>query len=216
MFWLDGDTCRKCFSGITGTCNTCFGSKNDECSSCTGSLFYLKYKCIAPCDFHYWGAIVDNFNYCLKRCPKNLYTTATRTCCLGSNNICIQEITSSIIYSDKLNNIAIIQFSRPFSVSYAQTFARVLQLSMQNIDSFTSTITPLDQVGDFVSKLKIVAKPNESVMYSELLIDLLTDYICDEFGVPHSKTVKTKERSIFITSATFILIVVCLFSRTLC
>lgn len=59
---------------------------------------------------------------------------------------------------------------------------------MQNIDSFTSTITPLDQSGDFVSKLKIVAKPNESVMYSELLIDLLTDYICDEFGVPHSKT----------------------------
>jgi len=109
-------------------------------------------------------------------------------------------------------------------VSYAQTFARVLQLSMQNIDSFTSTITPLDQSGDFVSKLKIVAKPNESVMYSELLIDLLTDYICDEFGVPHSKTVKTKERSInIITFSSFfhisdalILIVLCLFSRTLC
>lgn len=58
---------------------------------------------------------------------------------------------------------------------------------MLNIQSFHSTITPLDLSSDgYVSQLKIVAVPLESVMFSELKIDLLTDYIRDINGIPHT------------------------------
>lgn len=61
---------------------------------------------------------------------------------------------------------------------------------MVNIQSFHSTITPLDLSSDgYVSQLKIVAVPLESVMFSELKIDLLTDYIRDINGIPHTADV---------------------------
>lgn len=63
---------------------------------------------------------------------------------------------------------------------------------MVNIQSFHSTITPLDLSSDgYVSQLKIVAVPLESVMFSELKIDLLTDFIRDANGIPHSADVNS-------------------------
>lgn len=61
---------------------------------------------------------------------------------------------------------------------------------MLNIQSFHSSITPIDLTSDgYVSQLKIIAVPLESVMFSELTIDLLTDYIRDANGIPHSADV---------------------------
>lgn len=60
---------------------------------------------------------------------------------------------------------------------------------MENISEFTSSITAMDESGGYVSKFKLTGLPKESVLYSNLIVNLLVDYIRDSDGIPHTKTV---------------------------
>ncbi|KAL4431824.1 hypothetical protein ABPG74_015264 [Tetrahymena malaccensis] len=186
--WLDGELCNLCDS----TCQTCFGENFNECSTCVGSYYLYNFQCIQLCPFFiYFGHNSNNVNTCLDRCPEQSYQIKKRLCCQDKTEPCIEEVTSQVInYSDQDNkqNTVKLQFSRPVRVEYMQGYNRVILLSMENISTFQSKITPLDEINGYVSQIDIYAMPQQSVLYSILQINLLADFIRDKDGIPHSQS----------------------------
>ncbi|EAR84001.2 transmembrane protein, putative (macronuclear) [Tetrahymena thermophila SB210] len=186
--WLDGELCNLCDS----TCQTCFGDSFNECSTCVGNLYLYDFQCVQLCPyFIYFGHNQNNINTCLDRCPEQSYQIKKRLCCQNNSEPCIEEVTSQVVNygeQDNKQNTVKLQFSRPVRVEYMQGYSRVILLSMENISSFQSKITPLDEQNGYVSQIDIYAIPQQSVLYSILQINLLADFIRDKDGIPHSQS----------------------------